>query len=59
MLKLFIGKKNIQFFFILGDIYLLKICQFPFGIIIEFYKSFLKKPNERRIPQAMPQTQRF
>ena len=51
MLKLYVGKKNIQIFvFTLGDIYLLKICQFPFGIIIEFYKSILKKPNERRIP---------
>ena len=51
MLKLFIGNKNIQIYvIILSDIYLLKIYQFPFGIIIEFYKSILKKPNERRIP---------
>ena len=51
MLKLFIGKKNIQIYvFMLIDIYLLKIYQFPFGIIIEIYKSIQKKPNERRIP---------
>ena len=51
IIKSIYWKKNIQIYvFILSDIYLLIMCQFSFGIIIEFYKSIQKIPNERRIP---------
>ena len=43
-------KENTNLCFILGDINLLKVCQFPFEIIIDFYKSIQKIPSERRIP---------